>query len=449
MNKLASFLNNCKYYFIVVLITLLIVACDIAFPSPGKSITEPAHSTEAFINSIGVNVHLGFDNTSYMKYDDVVKPMLKELGVRHIRTNIHQPFNKSVIEKVKDLANIGIKSIIVTNPELLTPSESVEVVKSQIEGVSMVEGPNEWNINPEYSYKGQSFPQGVINFQKELYSAIKNDPVTAHLDVIAPSLSGASSTKTGNLIFQDVERLKGLPCDINNMHSYPAGELPTRETLDTIQILGNKRLCGEAKPIIATETGYNNAINLTKDKSGISETAAAKYINRLFLEYFNRGVKRTYTYELIDIKLNPNLDEKEKNWGLLRADGARKGDFKALRNLLAILQDSQIETSTSLVSDLDYNLKGDLSNVHHTLLQKQNGIFYLIFWQEVSSYDNENKVEIKVLERKMVLIPNTKIKQVKVYRPFGSKQPFSVVNNPQKINFTIPDHTVILELIPH
>ena len=443
MNKLFRLLRNYRYYFLMFLVTSAILSYAAIFSLPAHSITEQARSVESFIDSIGVNVHLGYDNTPYMKYDEIVKLRLKELGVRHIRTNIHEASNKRAIAKVKDLSNIGIKSLIVTDPKSIDSIESVKAIEAQIEGVSMVEGANEWNINPNFRYKGQGFPQGVITFQKELYSAIKNNPATAHLNVVAPSLAHVPPVSP---VSKGIEQLSGSPCDINNMHSYPAGRIPSIEYLDTVHIDGNKKLCGQDKPIIATETGYNNA---TKDKSGISETAAAKYINRLFLEYFNRGVQRTYTYELIDPVLNPNLAIKGQNWGLLRADGRQKREFNTIRNLIAILQNSQASTSSSSVSNsLSYDLKGDLTNIHHTLLQKENGTFYLIMWQAVDSYDRDKKIDLKVLDRKMVLLPNTKMARVNVYRPFDSVKAYKAFTNPEKVYVGVPDHAVILEIIP-
>ena len=440
MNKLLKFPRSYKYYFLTPTITLAILVYTTIFSLPSYSIVEQARSAESFINTIGVNVHLGYDNTPYMKYDEIVKPRLKELGVKHVRTNIHAISNKQAINKVKDLADIGIKSLIVPNPAKIDPVETVKIVKAQIDGVSMVEGANEWNIHSNKQYKGQAFPKGVINFQKELYSAIKNDPVTAHLDVVAPSLARS------HLIGPDVARLGKIPCDFNNMHSYPGGRLPTVKSLDTVHIPINQKMCGTDKPIIATETGYTNAL---KNKSGVSEEAAAKYINRLFLEYFNRGVKRTYTYELINGTLNPDPTKKGHNWGLLRADGERKRGFKALRNLIAILKDSEVGSSTSSTSkSLDYNLKGNMTNISHTLLQKKNGTFYLILWQEVESYDKANKTKIVVPDKSIELLTNTKISKANIYRPFGSKKPVKSINNQNKISFRVPDHPVVLELIP-
>ena len=145
--------------------------------------------------------------------------------------------------------------------------------------------------------------------------------------------------------------------------------------------------------------------------------------------------------------LNPNPAIKGQNWGLLRANGERKQDFKALRHLIAILRDSDRATS-SIAKSLDYNLKGNLADINHTLLQKKNGTFYLILWQEVESFDRENKTKIVVPDRRIELSTNTKIAKANIYRPLGSKKPVKSINNPNKISFRVPDHPVILELIP-
>ena len=47
---------------------------------------------------------------------------------------------------------------------------------------------------------------------------------------------------------------------------------------------------------------------------------------------------------------------------------------------------------------LDYTLAlngaGDLSTVHHTLLQKSDGAFYLMLWQEVGGFDRPSQTII-------------------------------------------------------
>ncbi len=49
----------------------------------------PAKSADAFVDSIGVNTHLDYTESPYARFNDLIKPKLKELGVRHIRDGVH------------------------------------------------------------------------------------------------------------------------------------------------------------------------------------------------------------------------------------------------------------------------------------------------------------------------------------------------------------------------
>ncbi len=76
----------------------------------------------------------------------------------------------------------------------------------------------------------------------------------------------------------------------------PAGKIPSIVFPSQITL---ERIVCDAKPIVFTESGYHNAINVRNDQPGISEAAAARYIPRLFLEDFLHGIPRTYLYEII------------------------------------------------------------------------------------------------------------------------------------------------------
>ena len=404
---------------------------------------EQARSADSFVDSVGVAVHLSYSNTSYAQFDDIIKPRLKELGVRHIRTDAPKAKDKKTQKKLRALADMGIKTNLIIDPRKLNLTEAIKLVKILGNSVvESVEGPNEWNAKSKinFEYKGRNFPKGLKNFQADLYSAIKSDPVTAHLPVLAPSMS------SGNQLKKSISQLGKIDCDINNMHSYPGGRMPSTPRLDDTFIPYSIKSCGEDKPLIATETGYNNA---TQHLKGISEEAAARYITRLFLEYFNRGVKRTYTYELIDLQPNNTADNRKFNWGLLRSDGSPKKEFIAIRNLIEILKDPEKQTSSSFsLQSLDYSLEGDKTNINHTLLQKKDSEFYLILWQEVPSYDLETKTNLKVPYRSLELILNTKITEAKIFKPNWKKAPLKTIVNPQKIAIEVPDYPLVVELMP-
>ncbi|HEV2769635.1 MAG TPA: hypothetical protein VGV40_05560, partial [Solirubrobacteraceae bacterium] len=52
--------------------------------------TEDARSAGSFVESVGVNTHLGYDDTVYGRSWPVVRDGLVELGVRHIRDTSHR-----------------------------------------------------------------------------------------------------------------------------------------------------------------------------------------------------------------------------------------------------------------------------------------------------------------------------------------------------------------------
>ena len=430
-------LRRYKFYLLTIFSTALISCSFLSAPSESLQ-AEQARSADAFIDSMGVAVHLDYGDTAYRKYNKIIKPKLKELGIRHIRGSVKLDDTKT-LAKFNDLATIGIKSTIVMNPrKLSSPKQAVKIAKALNGSIEAVEGANEWDLHPKFQYQGQSFPEGVRAFQTGLYSAIKGNAATAHLDVLSPSMG-----HPGN-----ASKLGSVACDIGNMHSYAGGKIPSSK-LDSKWLPKSKILCN-SDLIVASESGYHNALNSTKTKHqpGVSEEAAAKYLPRLFLEYFNRReIKRAYSYELIDLKPNPERDRPNWNYGLLRYDGTPKPDFIALKNTIALLQDPQNITQTSLKS-LNYILKGDTTDINHTLLQKKDGTFYLILWQEVPSFDLETQRDILVTPRSLKLLLKTSIDRAATYQPIYSLDAIRQYNKPNKLNIQVSDHPLIIKLVP-
>ena len=399
--------------------------------------TEQARSAKAFIDSIGVAVHLSYKNTAYGKYNEIIKPRLKELGIRHIRDGFKLE-DLETRQKFNELAELGIKSTLVMDIRGKNfPLRAVSVAKSIPNSIEAVEGPNEWDIHPEIKYKGQNFPRGLQQFQAELYDAIKQDPATKYLPVLSPSMAHP----------KNAAKLGPVACDVGNMHSYAAGQKPSQK-LDQKWIPNTRILCGD-KPIIASECGYHNNFYLTGGHPGVPQEIAAKYLLRLYFEYFNRGIERTFTYELIDYKYNPKKQNFGLGFGLLNYDGSPKPDFLALKNLISILQEPEIDFSPSFSSNsLDFNLSGDTAKMHHTLLQKYNKNYYLVLWQEVTSFDQKTKKKKIIPEKQLTLTLNTPISKANIYQPVTSNVALQQYVNPRNLQLKVPDHPLVIELIP-
>jgi hypothetical protein len=428
-----------KFFTIFVIFLITLIACNLRPTASPETQLERAKTVDSFLNSIGVVVHLNYRDTAYNNFTDLIKPRLQELGVHHIRDGV-KINDTETQEKFNNLGRQGIKSIFVMDPrDGINAAEAVTVAKSVQDSIEAVEGPNEWDLNSKYQYKEQSFPEGLRLFQTELYSAIKNNTATENLPILSPSMGRP----------HNAAKLGKVPCDIGNMHSYAGGHIPSID-LDEKWIPYAKKMCGD-KPIIATECGYHNAINKPGSDSqpGVSEQAAARYLSRLYLEYFNRGIKRTYIHQLMNLKPNPEADKPNLNFGLLRSDGSRKPAFIAIRNMIDLLEED-IETSNSSASlnSLNYSLDGNINNVHHTLLQNKKGIFYLILWQEVPSFDLKNNIDLNVSSQEVTLTLNTDIVQANGYEPLNSIRPIFKSKNPQKLLLKVPDHPLIVELRP-
>ncbi len=94
---------------------------------------------------------------------------------------------------------------------------------------------------------------------------------------------------------------------------------------------------------------------------------------------------------------------------------------------------------------LDYTLSGDTEQVHSTLLQKSTGEFYLILWQDATSWDAENKKDISVPKQQVTVNLNTFISKAEVYEPKNSTTPIQIANELTKLELGVPDHPLVVK----
>jgi PA14 domain/Bacterial pre-peptidase C-terminal domain len=400
------------------------VEANYGLTAAARSATEQAKSADSFIDSMGIVTHLRYGDTSYGRYGDIVEPRLRELGIRHIRDGGSDP---GMIDKLNRLATFGIKSTLVMDPrDGITPDNAVEMLKKVLPSVDTIEGPNEWDINSSLTYKGKPFPNGVRDYQTDLYKAVKGDPATAFISVLAPSMA----------IPEYGDQLGSLEsvADGGNMHSYAGGNLPAQD-LDWRWMPHTRKVSG-GKAIVATETGWHNAVSdVHAGQKGVSEEVSAKYIPRLYLEYFNQGVKRTFLYELMDERPQPDM---ENNFGIVRADGTPKPAFHATKNLISLLQDTQ---GSKASGSLGYYLTGNTQNVHHTLLQKSNGDFYLVLWLNTVSTNTPTSQQVTL----NLISP---IQQAVTYSPNQSTNPIGQSTTPTQLTLNVPDSPLVVKLTP-
>lgn len=411
---------------------------------------EPAQRADDFVDRIGVATHWGYTDTPYGFAYDQAKKLLGDSGIRHVRDGYHA--------READLFQAyGIKSTLIFGPGDKAPGEQIKVLEPNAAMVAMIEGPNEVDIFPQNArYNGKTFPQGAVDYQNDLYAAVKANPLLRHIPVIAPSTARADS----NLRLAPLRSFDYLV-----MHPYAGGQLPVSSLESDVnnnlrnaaRILGNGAVL---KPIVVTESGYHTALGadltLGGVQPGVSETAHAKYIPRHYAEYFNAGIVRAFVYEFLN-EFPDEATNAEASFGLVRRDLSPKPAYGALKNLIALLSEAKWNPQTLRWEKpkpafapraLSFSLSGDARNVHHTLLQKADGDFYLLLWQEVSSFDTRAKKDIANPPVSVTLTLQTPVASASTHRIAQGTQPLQIFQNPQQIRLEVPDQILVVRLRP-
>ena len=404
----------------------------------------PARLSEDVVHSIGVNLHLGYDNRIYNEFPKI-KAGLLDLGIRHYRDALENPaFKQFVKARHNELGRAGLRGTFLASLPIEQNLAAADLVSESLEAF---EGQNE--ILNIYVKWDDAKRDAARQHHRDLYKAVKDSPRWRSFPVIGPSAVG----------FEGWKALGDLSAwmDIGNAHAYPLGPAPAVPESGYFKEMEGAVLVAPGKALMVTETGYQTGQN-KEGNQRVSLAASGKYAPRLFLENFNRGILRSFWYELIN-QGEAEDQGQESNFGLLNHDFSLKPSGLAVKNLISLLAESKYNATTRQWESpdptfkpgaLDYTLSGDTTNVHSTLLQKTNGKFYLCLWQEVASYNHDNEVEadIAVPPAKVSLQLAAPIASAALYSPTrdAKASPLAVVQN--EIALSVPDEVVIVEVTP-
>jgi hypothetical protein len=401
--------------------------------SENGPVPETAHTAYDFVNSIGVNTHLNYFDRIYGNFP-LVERELRSIGIRHLRDGIHlqnADYNSALYGRWMQLGKLGIRFDAVLDPRSnlgpLTPALLENVDQLSGRTIESFEGPNELDISgmPDWISVDQ-------NYQREISEAAKPLHDASQIRLIGPSLASAShGSELGSY---------GNSMDEGNLHSYPAAKMPSAVFPEQTDLA--KVMFGDRKVVI-TESGYHNALNDHHDQPGISESAAAKYIPRLFLEDFARSIPRTYLYEFMDEAPDPALTNNQMHWGLIRADGSEKPAFLALKRLIEELTDS---TEPNQTMQLAWSISPAVESIHHLLLQKSSGEFDLVLWQEISSYNFRSQTDIANAHVTALLTLGQRARSIVIFEPSMQLGPVKSFTDSTSVTLAIPDHPLVVRI---
>jgi hypothetical protein len=197
--------------------------------------------------------------------------------------------------------------------------------------------------------------------------------------------------------------------------------------------------------MISTEGGYDTAIdaNTATNAIHVPEWVHGRYLPRWYMRHFLGGSTMAMSYELVD-EGTSNSDPEQK-YGMLRNDLSEKPAFRAVKNLIGLLQDPG---PTPSVSSLDYTLGGSTANVRQLLLQKRTGEWYLVLWLDKPCWNVGNNTGISVPGQGVsVTVPSTIQSGVLHWLDDNGDMFYSNANRTANtFNITVTDRVSVLRL---
>lgn len=406
---------------------------------------KQAIAADKFVNSIGVGTHLNYYDTAYGDFNRV-KSALSFLGIKHITSGINSADQEN-LRRINELFKLGIKLTSGVPYKSTSIAESINPIKAVGAAIEAIVGPNEPDIF-DFSYKGLRFPTGVQTMMRDLYTAVKNDPVLGvagrNVPVIQSALGHPWQTGADGKTRPDELGNLSAYADYGNTHNYYSWGNPPSSAIDQFAIDG--AIVSPDRPMIATEGGYHTATNVNQGQLGVTYDVHGRYMTRFLLEQFNAGYQRTFVYELLDLKADPAKTNLNYNFGLFDANGVAKPAAIGISNMIKLLQDPGPAFTPK---QLNYTLQGLPSTVHSLLLQKRNGHFFLALWNDADNWDETKDQAIHYSDVPVHLKVNQSISQIRTYRPLtNGTTALTTLNNTNDVTLQVPDHPLIIELTP-
>jgi hypothetical protein len=406
----------------------------------------PAAGASAFLDSLGVNTHVaqGYNPAHYVA-------ALNYLGIHNIRDGAKDLSGYFMLHE-KTGARVDL-----VGGDMFGLLSSAKTLADH--GILMaVEGPNEPNNWP-ITYKGERGGgvgtwKPVAEFQADLYKTVKNDPLLKKYPVFHVSEGGAETDNAGMQFLTIPGGAKTLLppgtkfADYANPHNYVSGHgnaYIDNQAWQAADPTLNGRWDGlyveygttwkggfkgysdeelQTLPRVTTETGWDSVGGVGGEK-----VQGAVLVNT-YLAQFKRGWRYTFIYELGDGEGGSG------NQGLYRKDWTPKPVADYIHNLTTILADKAPGArSVAHPGALNYSIANQPETVHDLLLQKRDGVFYLVVWDEKAGGADNVTVDLGK--------PGA---EVRVYDVTAGTRPLSTLHNVSQIPLTLSDHAMVVEI---
>jgi hypothetical protein len=362
---------------------------------------------------------------------DWMTPLL-ELGVKHTRSALGT--NPRIATVMQPFFRTGGKHCVILhdtgrNLDKGASQQRLDFLVSTVgaKNIDAIEGPNELNG------KMENWAEKLRDYAQWMHRAVKAMPALRHVQIIAPSMIGYKQE-----VFGALGNLAPF-VDRSNVHYYPVGR---PMAADFPAALAAARILTPEAPW-ATEVGYLQAgPSSPLSKWVLTPRAAAKYMTRGWFDLFAAGFERSYVYALLD---NVLPSHRNKLFGLMTQPDLRKRPmFHALRNLMRLFDDS----GTPPPGNLGYSLRGTSAATKQYLFRRSEGVWLLVLYQDVDSYDRTAFRDIEPPPATITLTLPAAASRVEVFEPTFEATAKQTLARARVIRVPVADHVVVVRITP-
>lgn len=314
--------------------------------------------------------------------------------------------------------------------------------------------PNNWGVTYQGEKGGGRAPSwlAVAKLQRDLYEAVKSDPVLKKYPVWSISENGAERDNVGlqflaiptgaGTLMPDGTKYADYAVCHNYIYHPSARGVADNKTWNAADptsackvdgLYGNYGLTWARKyhgysaaelltlPRVTTETGCQVGGAITEDIHALN-------LLSMYLDQFKRGWSYTSVYLLRD-----RSDESgNQRFGFYGPDYRPRKAALYLHNLTTILAD---RGTLREPGTLDCSIPAAPATVHDLLLQNSNGMFQWVVWGERVKGADRVTVQLGAAHR-----------SVKVYDPTVGTEPVQTSNGISSLTLSLSDHPLIIAI---
>jgi hypothetical protein len=431
------------------------------YPRHSLAAASVAVPTTDFLDSIGVVSTFPNRGQSFAKTIE----MIRYCGFRWVRAGIEGLSDQgpTTIQTFLDLhRETGVRfswGLVSGGTEVQRLVETGKVL-AEAGALLAFEGnnePNNWGVTYLGEKGGGREPSwmAVAKLQRDLYLAVKNDPILAKYPVWSISESGGERDNVGLQFLEIPAGAQALMpdgtryADYANVHNYiyhphspyPADNKawdaadPTAASrvdglFSNFGLTWFRRFRGYSQdqltnlPRVTTETG-------AFIEGPVTEEIQALNLMSLYLAQFKRGYTHTSVYLLRD-----RTDESgNQSFGFFQANYSPRRAAVYLHNLTTILADRGAVVKKG---ELEFSIVDQPKTVHDLLLQRSDGTFQLIVWDERLSGQDQVKIQLGFDHA-----------TVKIYDPTIGEEPVQVPTNVSTLDVVLSNHPLVFAISPN